>query len=109
MENFELIITLAGTALSLLITCVVFIIRLIKTWRDKKTFLDDLILQEAITPLMELAEKYLNYSGDEKKQFVLTKLNQFALENKIKFNAELISNKIEQLIELSKHVNAKQK
>lgn len=109
MENFELIITLAGTALSLLITCVVFIIRLIKTWRDKKTFLDDLILQEAITPLMELAEKYLNYSGDEKKQFVLTKLNQFALENKIKFNAELISNKIEQLIELSKQVNAKQK
>lgn len=109
MENFELIITLAGTAFSLLITCVVFIIRLIKTWRDKKTFLDDLILQEAITPLMELAEKYLNYSGDEKKQFVLTKLNQFALENKIKFNAELISNKIEQLIELSKQVNAKQK
>lgn len=109
MENFELMITLAGTAFSLLITCVVFVIRLIKIWRDKKSFLDDLVLQEAIMPLMELAEKYLNYSGDEKKQFVLTKLNQFALENKIKFNAELISNKIEQLIELSKQVNAKQK
>lgn len=109
MENFELIITLTGTALSLFITCIVFVIRLIKTWRDKKSFLNDLVLQEAIAPLMELAEKYLNYSGDEKKQFVLTKLNQFALENKIKFNAELISNKIEQLIELSKQVNAKQK
>lgn len=108
MENLELILTLAGTAFSLLITCVVFIIRLIKIWRDKKSFLDDMMLQEAITPLMELAEKYLNYSGNEKKEFVLTKINRFALENKIKFNPEVISNKIERLIELSKQVNARQ-
>ena len=105
MENLELIITLAGTTFSLLITCAIFIIKLIKTWRDKKTFLDNLILEEAITPLMEMAEKFLNYSGEEKKEFVLTKINQFALENKLYFNAEIISDKIEKLIELSKQVN----
>lgn len=105
MENFELIITLAGTTMSLLITCVIFIIRLIKVWRDKKTFLDNLILEEAITPLMEMAEKFRNYSGEEKKEFVITKISQFALENKMYFNTEMISEKIEKLIELSKQVN----
>ena len=109
MENFELIVTLAGTAFSLLVTCTIFVIRLVKALRDKKTFLDNLILEEAITPLMELAEKFLNYSGEEKKEFVITKINQFALENKLYFNAEIISEKIEKLIELSKQVNTGKK
>ncbi len=38
----------------------------------------------------------------------MTKLNQFALENHIKFNQEDASNRIEELVALTKAVNAKE-
>ena len=56
---------------------------------------------------MEIAENFSNYSGEEKKQFVLTKVNQFAIENGLKFDAETTAAQVEKLIELSKKINAK--
>ena len=41
----------------------------------------------------------------EKKEYVMTKANQFALDNGIKFNEEFISNKIEDLLSLTNQVN----
>lgn len=58
---------------------------------DTNAFLDNLILEETINTLMEMAGKFHDYNGEEKKEFVLTKTNQFALENKLHFNEELIS------------------
>ena len=54
---------------------------------------------------MEIAEQFTNYSGEEKKEYVMTRVNQFALENKIKFDSEAVNEKIEELIGLSKKVN----
>lgn len=107
MESLELWLSIIGTALSLLITTLVFVIKFIKCYRAKKKMLNTSLLFEAVAPIVEIAESYSNYSGEEKKQFVLTKVNQFALENNIPFNADDISKKIEELIELSKQVNAK--
>ena len=66
------------------------------------SFLDD-----AVAPLMEIAEGFTNYSGEEKKQFVLTKVNQFAIENGLKFDAEETAAKVEKLINLTKKINTK--
>ena len=49
----------------------------------------------------------MNYSGAEKKEYVMTKINQYALENHIKFNQEEISKRIEELVALTKEVNVK--
>jgi hypothetical protein len=54
---------------------------------------------------MTIAESYYNYLGEEKKAYVLTKLNQYALDNGITFDEEKASQKIEELIALSKNVN----
>lgn len=107
MENADVVLSLAGTALSLLITSIVFIARLVKAVKDKKKIQNCTFLEEAVAPLMEIAENFSHYSGEEKKQFVLTKVNQFAIENGFKFDAEATAAKIEKFIELSKKINVK--
>lgn len=109
MENLELILSLAGTALSLFIACVVFIVKLIRGHITKKDLKNSYVLLDAVAPLMEIAESFTNYSGEEKKEYVITKVNQFALENGIKFDAQAVSNKIEELIGLSNNVNSDKK
>ena len=47
------------------------------------------------------------YLCDEKKEYVLTRINQLAIENGINFDVKAISDKIEELIKLSKEVNYK--
>ena len=60
-----------------------------------------------IIPFIVEAEKFINYTGIEKKNYVMTRLNQYAIANDIKFDQEEISNKIEELVELTKQVNKK--
>ncbi len=105
MENLELIVSLAGTALSLFIACVLFIVKIIRGYITKKKLKNSYVLLDAVAPLMEIAEQFTHYSGEEKKEYVMTRVNQFALENKIKFDSEAVNEKIEELIGLSKKVN----
>lgn len=106
MENLELIVSLAGTALSLFIACVLFIVKLIRGCITKKKLKNSYVLLDAVAPLMEIAETFTGYSGEEKKEYVMTKVNQFAIENGIKFDEEAVTKKIEELIGLSKKVNS---
>lgn len=108
MENFELIVSLIGTAAGLFIACVSFLIKMIHSIKKRKNENEQTTLLDAVAPIVELAETFTNYSGEEKKEYVLTKVNQFAIENGIKFDAELVSEKIERLIELSKQVNKRE-
>ena len=108
MENFELILSLAGTALSLFIACVLFVVKIIRSYITKKKLKNSYVLLDAVAPLMEIAETFINYSGEEKKEYVMTKLNQFAIENGITFDEQAVTNKIEELIGLSKNVNGRE-
>ncbi len=49
----------------------------------------------------------MHYSGEEKKEYVMTKANRYAIENDIAFDEDAVSEKVEELITLSKEVNAK--
>lgn len=104
-ENLEIMLSVVG----LILTSVICIIKAIINGKQKRWLKDSTTLLDAVAPLMEIAEKYVNYSGEEKKQYVLTKINQLAIENGVHFNAEQISTKIEELIVLSKKVNNKNK
>jgi hypothetical protein len=106
MENLEIIISLAGTAISLFIASVTFIVKLIQGYIAKKKLKNNYVLLDAIAPLMEIAEEFTNYSGEEKKEYVMTKANQFAIENGIEFDQKAVSEKIEEMIKLSKTVNS---
>ena len=108
MEQMEWILSIAGTVLGLVILCVSFLIKLVQSIRARKKEQGKTTLLDAVAPLVEIAENFIGYSGEEKKEYVMTKLNQFAIENGIEFNAEAISEKIEELIELSKQVNKRE-
>lgn len=107
MENVEIIISLAGTVLSLVIMCFIFINRFIAVIKKRNNEETDALIMDAVIELMTLAEKCVKFSGKDKKEFVFTKLNQFAEENEMKIDFDNVSEKIEKLIKLTKQVNFK--
>lgn len=105
LEDIQLFLPFLAPALGLLCTTIVFLKKFVKNKRLKKVLEKAEKLTKEIIPCIMEAEKFVNYTGEEKKNFVMTKLNQFAIINNIKFNEEETSNKIEQLVSLTKEVN----
>lgn len=108
MESLEIILSLAGAALGLLVTSATFIVKFLKKSNAKKAAEQVIEICNAILPYIEQAEKFVHYTGEEKKEYVMTKANQYALEHGIKFDAEYVGGKVEELISLTKEVNAKE-
>ena len=107
MENLEIIISVASAALGLLITTVTFLTKYITNAKAKIAAENVIKIGEAVIPYIEQAEGFLHYSGAEKKEYVMTKATRFAIDNGIGFDAEAVSGKIEELVELTKQVNTR--
>ena len=107
MENLQIILSIASAALGLLITSVTFLAGFLKNANAKKVAENIVKIGEAVLPYIKQAESFNDYSGKEKKEFVMTKANQFAIENNIAFDSIAVSERIEELICLTKSVNAK--
>lgn len=73
---------------------------LFKGENAKHTVMD--ILREAMTTV----ENFANFTGDEKKEYVKTKVNQYCIENNIQYSDELTDENIEKMIDFSKGVNS---
>lgn len=106
-EDFKLLVSFAATGIGLISALLVFMQKFFKNSKLNKTLKKSSQILNEIIPIIAEAEKFSNYSGKEKKEYVMTKLNQYAINNKMIFNEEIISNKIEDLINLSKNVNSK--
>ena len=109
LDNYELYLSIAAAIISLIFAIIVCIIKLVRAVKAKTKLQDDTDLLAAVAPVMQIAETFTNYSGAEKKEYVLTRINQLAIENGINFDIQAVSNKIEELIKLSKEVNYKKK
>lgn len=107
LDNYELYLSIAAAIISLIFAIIVCIIKLVRAVKAKTKLQDDADLLDAVAPIMQIAESFTNYSGAEKKEYVLTRINQLAIENGINFDVKAISDKIEELIKLSKEVNYK--
>lgn len=105
LEVIEEIIPYIAPTLGILSTTLLFLIRGMKNTKLRKTLEKTEQIIEEIIPNIVMAEKYKNYNGQEKKAYVMTKLNQYAIDQNIKFDNEKISTKIEELINLTKNVN----
>lgn len=105
LEKVKLIISLVVSCFSLLLTLIITLKKIV----NNKKILDVLDriedVTEEIIPLIIEAETFVNYTGEEKKQYVMTKLNQLAIDNGVDFDSNRFSNQIEELIELSNEVN----
>ena len=105
MENLEWIISLASACLGLIATVATLVAKFAKSAKAKKAAQQTLEVCNAVVPYIEEAEKFTNYSGEEKKAFVMTKARQYALNAGIKLDEEQVSQTVEELVELSKQVN----
>lgn len=105
IENLEIYLSVAITVISLFLSALTFLIKLIKNIRVRIKTENKLRISESIIPLIEEAEAFINYTGIEKKEFVTTRIIQFALSNKIKLDQEEVSEIIEKLVSLTKNVN----
>ena len=107
MENLELILSLAGACVGLIVTVATLIFKYAGSAKARKAAEQTIEICNAILPYIEQAESYVHYSGEEKKEYVMTKANRYAIENDIAFDEDAVSEKVEELITLSKEVNAK--
>lgn len=63
-------------------------------------------VKNIILDFMKQAEQFINYTGSDKKSWVITKTKEYCIKNKITYDDSLIESTIESLIEFSKSVNA---
>lgn len=105
MYDLEMYISLAATVIGLIASTTTFLIKFIKSTKARNVAEQVLKMTQLILPFIEEAEKFAHFSGEEKKQYVMTRSMQLAVKNNMKVNDDFISNKIEELINLTNHVN----
>ena len=109
MENLQWLLSLAATALSLFVACISFLVKLVKNIREKVKAKEYDELMESVAPIMEIAENYTQYKGADKKEYVMDKVNLYAAENGLLYDAKAVADKIEELIDFSKQVNKRER
>lgn len=105
MEKLSLVLSIAGTMAGLFIVMLTSICKWIKNSKAKKVAENIIKIGNFIFPYIEEAERFISFTGEEKKAYVMTKANQYAIDNGIKFDEEKTSAKIDEIVALCKVVN----
>ena len=106
--NYETITTICSL-IGFVITLLCWIFSLIKKSKNskaKKIAENALSVLNVCSQAIQVAEGFKNYTGEEKKAHAVCMVKEFCIENGIEINNDEISNDIENLITLSKNVNA---
>lgn len=109
LENIKEILAIAVTSLSLVITLLTFIAKNSKNIKLRKIANNLLKITNEVNNFVVLAEEFTNYNGNDKKEWVTTKVKEYCITNNIKYNEEDISNAIENAVLISKRVNKRDK
>lgn len=105
MENLEEIITIITACLGFVGTATGLLIPLVKNVKAKNKLKALNKLSTTLHSFMSDAETHSNYTGEEKKEYVMTKANRYAIDNNIPYDEQAISDEVEDLVTLSKEVN----
>ena len=108
METLEKIFAIAPAALGALGTIIGLLISLVKNKKAKRNLTIMQLLTSLLQELVVEAEQFTSFSGEEKKEYVMTKANRYALKNKWEFDEEAVSEIVEEMISLSKSVNQRE-
>ena len=104
-ETITAICSLVGFVITLL--CFIFsLIKKSKNGKARKIAENALSVLNVCAQAIQVAEGFKNYNGEEKKAHAMCMVKEFCIENGIEINNDEISADIENLITLSKNVNA---
>lgn len=107
MEDLKIILSITTSIMVILSTILTLLVKAIKNNKTKKTLQGVLSCTNQLIPLIQEAERFINYTGEEKKEYVITRINKYMKENNIKMCDDELSNKIDELVLLTKNVNYK--
>ncbi|MCL2522180.1 MAG: phage holin, LLH family [Erysipelotrichales bacterium] len=105
MEDIEIILSLAATALTCLLAALTCFFKLLRAVKNKKKAENFIKIEEALLPFIEEAEKFTQFSGAEKKAYVLMRIAEVTAKQRIKLSTDEVSKKIDGLVSLSRNVN----
>ena len=106
LEKIQLIVYIISLALTV-VWLIFTIISRSKNKRLKKIAEGTLEIIGYCRDAVEVAEKFYSYSGNAKKEYAMSYVYDLCMKNGIAIDHEEISKQIENLISLSKKVNAK--
>lgn len=109
LETIMQIVYIALIALSLLSTILTLIIKKAKNNKVKKNAEITYKIVKKIQDLIINAESFINYSGKEKLNFVITGMKEYSLINNLALSEEKITELVENEITLSNYVNTNKK
>lgn len=109
LEQIKEIVAIVATAIPFIIATATFIAKNSKSKKLAKLATNVNKITKEVQKYVVAAEQFLNYAGQDKKEWVKTKVNQFAIENKIEYDEKLVDNLIEEIVELTKRVNSRDK
>lgn len=108
MGDIKLYLSIIVFILGLLTSIISIIVKYTKNSKAKKNLQKVLSIIEDLIPLIEEAEKFTAYSGEEKKEYVISRIIRNLSNNNIEINEEQIKEMIEKLVGFSKEVNYKE-
>lgn len=109
LERLKDVLAILVTALPLVIATATFIAKNSKSKKLARLANDVNLVAKEAQKYVVAAEQFVNYAGKDKKEWVKTKVNQFAIENKIKYDEKLVDDLIEEIVAITKKVNAREK
>ena len=104
MENIEIILSVLSTSIGLLISTITFVFKASKHKKAKLLAEGNLKIKAIVLKFIVEAEG-LQANGTVKKQFVMHGISSYAYENDLKYDPELISLYIDDVVALTKLVN----
>ena len=105
MEEMKLYISLIVFFLGLITSIISIVIKYTKNIKVKNNLQNMLMIIDEIIPLIIEAEEFLSYSGEEKKEYVISRIFRKLNNCNIKIEEEKIDNIIEKLVDFTKEVN----
>ena len=109
IENLKDILWIISACTGILVTAISFLIPTVKNAKVKKA----LQVAQGVTEIIQKgcveAEKFINYTGTEKKAYVMVQAKEYALSNNVPFDEETVSQQIDDLIKITKLINRRDK
>lgn len=108
MAEVKLYLYIIIFVLSLITSIVSIIVKYSKNVKVKNNLENVLNIMNDLIPLICEAEKFTSYNGEEKKEYVVSRIIRNLSNNNIKIDEEKINEMIEKLVSFSKEVNYKE-
>lgn len=108
MEEVKLYLYIIIFVLSLITSIISIALKYSKNLKVKNNLETVLNIMNDLIPLICEAEKFTSYNGEEKKEYVVSRIIRNLSNSNIKIGEEKINEMIEKLVSFSKEVNYKE-